>query len=426
MSTAPAGRANRVDDFADARIDRFDGTNRCAESRVPDHVRVREIDEDEIVLPADDGVAHGIGDAGGGHLGLEVVGRHFLGRREHLAIFPFEGFLATAVEEVRHVRILLGLGAAKLLVSRPGDDLREDVRKDVFRKGDRQIEFAVVLGHARVAARERSAGPAGELVEVGDGERAGELARSIGPEVEMKAGVFRLDAVVVADGERFDELVGLAGGVAGVDALARRGGPGALRLDDGAVGALHAFPAIVPIHGPVAPGDGADASRAAGELGLELGQVPGRRARLHVAAVEKRVDDDGHAGTLRHVDQPEQVHERRVDAAVAHEAEEVQAAMRLLRLGHDVDDHAVPGEGAGVNLVVDLRDVHHRDAAGAQIHVPNLAVAHLARGQAHVGAARSDDAAGVAREDRGERRCRARGGSHCRRSLPARRSRRAR
>ena len=53
------------------------------------------------------------------HLGLLVVGRDVAcGEGIILRSSPIERLLAPAVEEVRHVRVLLGLGAAKLLAAR--------------------------------------------------------------------------------------------------------------------------------------------------------------------------------------------------------------------------------------------------------------------------------------------------------------------
>ena len=182
---------------------------------------------------------------------------------------------------------------------------------------------------------------ASERVEVREGQRARQLAGPIGAEVEVEGRVFGFDAVVVADDEGLDELVGLSGREAPVDALPGRRGAGAVGFGDDAVRPLHALPAVVAIHRPVPARDGADHAGPTRELLLERGDVPRRRSGLHVAAVEERVDDDGHAGAPGEIDECQQVSERRVDAAVAHEAEEVQAPTRLLGLGDDVDEHGV-------------------------------------------------------------------------------------
>ncbi len=174
---------------------------------------------------------------------------------------PSNGLLAPAVEEVRHVRVLLRLGAPELRETGARDDLGEDVRVGLLRERDRKAERAVVRRHARVATSERRAGTvARNASNVGEGESARQLARAVGAEVEVQGGVARADAVVAADHERLDELVGLAGGVAALDALPVRCRPrGALGGDDGAVGSLDALPAVVAVHAPVAAAHGADA-----------------------------------------------------------------------------------------------------------------------------------------------------------------------
>jgi len=54
-----------------------------------------------------------------------------------------------------------------------------------------------------------------------------------------------------------------------------------------------------------------------------------------------------------------------VDPAVAHEADEVQAAAGVFCLSDDLTNYLVGGKCPVVNGVVDLRDVHHRDATRA-------------------------------------------------------------
>ncbi len=149
-------------------------------------------------LPAPIASVTACGDAGSRHLGLLVVRGDVLGRRDHLAVLALERLLAPAVEEVRHVRVLLGLGAA---------ELREPAREMTsgkmsanvsLREGDRQPEGGVVRRHARVASVEgrQPPGPR-ESVERGHREGPRELARAVGPEVEVERRVAGPDAVVV-------------------------------------------------------------------------------------------------------------------------------------------------------------------------------------------------------------------------------------
>ena len=88
-----------------------------------------------------------------------------------------------------------------------------------------------------------------------------------------------------------------------------------------------------------------------------------------------------------------------MDPAVAHEAEQVQAAPRRGRALREPVHDRVLAQGARLDLGVDAGDVHERDAPGAEVQVPDLAVAHLAGGQAHVGAARADEAVRVHGKD---------------------------
>jgi hypothetical protein len=104
------------------------------------------------------------------------------------------------------------------------------------------------------------------------------------------------------------------------------------------------------------------------------------------------------------VDEGEEMLDRAMHAAVGHEAEEMQATASLLRFENDVPDDEVLGQRPVVHREVDPRDVHHGDASGAEVQVPDLAVAHLPGRQPDVRAARSDDAVRVAGLERVERR----------------------
>ena len=88
----------------------IDGGDRAG---VTDHVGVREVDDAERVAVADL-VDDALGDLVGGHLRLVVVARHVARARHELARLPGPRVLAAAVEEVRDVGVLLGLGDVQL------------------------------------------------------------------------------------------------------------------------------------------------------------------------------------------------------------------------------------------------------------------------------------------------------------------------
>jgi hypothetical protein len=125
----------------------------------------------------------------------------------------------------------------------------------------------------------------------------------------VQRGVARADSRVAIDDEGLDELVGLARRVALLDALLRGGGARPLALHDGAEGAFDPLPAVVAIHAPVAPADGADAARTAAELALHGAHVARCGAGLHVAAVEEGVHNGGYARGPGDVDERLEVHE---------------------------------------------------------------------------------------------------------------------
>ena len=56
---------------------------------------------------------HGVGNARGGHFGLQVVGGHF-GRGHQDALFAGERLLHAAIEKVGDVRVLFGFGDAQI------------------------------------------------------------------------------------------------------------------------------------------------------------------------------------------------------------------------------------------------------------------------------------------------------------------------
>ncbi len=397
-------------DGADAGVHRLDGVDGRVElAGVADHVGVGEVDEDEVVLAALDGRHHLVRDAQRAHLGLEIVGGDVARGGDELAVLALEGLLPPAAEEVGHVRVLLGLGAAELAEPRAREELAEGVRDHLLGEGDGEPEGGVVVGHGGVRALVEGAEVVAPLSQqrgdlgrqVAPGEHGGELAHAVGPEVEgearlpadpLRAARAALEALVRADAGGLDELVVGARGVGLGERLARRRRPRRVAADDGLEGFVDAVPALVAVHRPVAAGDGADdALLATFEVRLELGQEAARAPRRGVAAVEEGVDDHRHLPGVGGVDEREEVAQRRVHAAVRDEAEEVEAAAALRGELEGAGDDRVVAQRVVGHGDVDARDVHHRDAARAEVEVPDLAVAHLPDGQADVGPAGPDE-----------------------------------
>lgn len=278
--------ADLVVDAAELGVYGFDGADGGLElTGVADHVGVGEVDDDDVeggvVYRFDDGV----GDAGGGHLRGEVIGRDLL-RGDEGAIFAGEGFLDAAVEEISDVGVFFGFGDAKVAEVGLGHEVGEEVIHRLGGDDDGEGEVLVVLGHADVVKvfGELVEGDGlvefdgcGEVVALGAygvfgkaggaGEDARDLADTVGAVVEVDDDIFIADeaygvAIGIDAGEGRDELVSNVG----IVEVAHAGdgvGVGAafgVACDHGVEGPALLLPAEVAVHGVVAAGDGGESA----------------------------------------------------------------------------------------------------------------------------------------------------------------------
>ena len=155
-------------------------------------------------------------------------------------------------------------------------------------------------------------------------------------------------------------------------------------MDHGAIGLLDALPAIVAVHRVVAAADAGDLAHAVlAHLLLELAQEVDAAVGRRVAAVHEAVDENVlHLVFARHAQQLEQMLDVRMHAAVAHQPDQMQLASAAAL--HRVEQQRLAEEFAAGDQLVDARDVHLDDAAGADIQVAHFAIAHLPFGQADV------------------------------------------
>ncbi len=106
------------------------------------------------------------------------------GDGDELAPLALLRALLAAAEEVRHVRVLLGLGDVQLAAAVRGDDARQRDRRAHRPEDDRIVaERPAVLGQRRVA-RDRRRPAAIDLGAGRLGQRTRDLAHPVGPEVE--------------------------------------------------------------------------------------------------------------------------------------------------------------------------------------------------------------------------------------------------
>ena len=103
------------DNTSYADIDCLDRLDRsCLIAGVADHIAVREVDDDGVILSALDRCYESVADLVSAHLRLKVIGRYLRGRNKETVLARVRLFLA-AVEEEGYVCILLRLSGAELL-----------------------------------------------------------------------------------------------------------------------------------------------------------------------------------------------------------------------------------------------------------------------------------------------------------------------
>ena len=117
-----------------------------------------------------------------------------------------------------------------------------------------------------------------------------------------------------------------------------------------------------------------------GQEGAELTHVTGTGLRVDVATIHEGVDANGLDTVLgSHLDQSLDVAHMRMNTARAHKAHEVESLAVSLDVVHSLDEDLVLGDGAVLDGIVDARKLLEHDAAGTDVEVTHLGVAHLTR-----------------------------------------------
>src|SRR5207248_3644448 len=157
--------------------------------------RVREVDDAEAIPVPLELRTEPFGDLRGGHLGLLVVGADVARAWHEDSGLSAPLLFAAAVEEVRHVRVLLGLGDVQLPNTLLGESLRKRLVDLLLAERGRTVEVVAVArhrGHRDVSLP----------------QPLRQLAGSIGPEIEEDDRIEdRIDSRLVLDDDRLDELV---------------------------------------------------------------------------------------------------------------------------------------------------------------------------------------------------------------------------
>ena len=151
------------------------------------------------------------------------------------------------------------------------------------------------------------------------------------------------------------------------------------------VGPLDPLPPPIAVHRVIAPDDAAGPAasrRLHPPLHLCQKACPGRRQR--VAPVGEGVQDEvWNLERGAELDQGPQMAEARVDAAVGHQPDQVDALGSQERLS----EHRVGGQLTALHGLVDSREILYQDRSGSKIQMADLGVAHLALREPHSPAA---------------------------------------
>ena len=152
-----AGFLDRLGDAAEPGIDRLHRLDRGRQvAGVADHVGIGVVEHDQIVFAGIDRGDRLVGEFGRRHFRLQIVGRDFR-RRHHDAVLAGIGLLAAAVEEIRHVRIFLGLRHAQLRAAGVRHHFAEDVGERL-RREDRRHELVQLVASIASCPRRRRSG----------------------------------------------------------------------------------------------------------------------------------------------------------------------------------------------------------------------------------------------------------------------------
>ena len=276
------------------------------------------------------------------------------------------------------MRVLLGLRDVILAKAPRREHVGQNVVGELLRKRHRRGDIGIVLGQAdEVHLREHWAL---KTIESGIDERARQLSRPVGPEVEEDNDVAVANPAGVKRA-RDQKFVGDAFRIRIHHHVARPAVDRRLRANDCLPRLLHAVPTLVAIHRIIAPANRRDADSPPpsfrGDKALELGNIALTARGRHVATIKEAV----HADVLktardRMLEDREKVLVVRMDASIGEKPHDMQRTAWLLRRIETRVDDLVFVDGTCTARAVDARELLMDDAAGADVQMPDLGVAH--------------------------------------------------
>ena len=273
--------------------------------------------------------------------------------------------------------VLLRFSSAVLTQSSLGHHLTQQVVEGLRWEGHRHRQVLLHLGEGDHI--QPGSVPALKAIEVGQAEGLNDLTSPVGTEVEHQNAVALLHHVV-AQAHRLEEFIGDPCGVAlGQKLLGALVADGTRWVGVEVVGLLRSIPALVAIHGPVTAAEAGQSPDACLLKGvLNQGEGPQGALGGGVPAIGDGVD--GHvldAGRCRPVDQPAEMVDVAVNAAIGAEPQQMQGPTAV---GHALRQRCQLRCVLQLVVAHGVADPHQfltDDPPRTDGEVPHLGVAHL-------------------------------------------------
>ena len=360
-----------------------------------DHVAVGVVADDEIKAVLLDGVHQNVRDRFRAHLRGEVVGGDGRGGYEFPRLSR-EDLLFAAVKEEGDVGVFLRFRHPQLPQSRLADHFPEGVFEPSWRigTGGRQA-FGV--------ARQGDEGGEGrgflsrEAVEGRVQEGLAQLPGAVGAEIHEDHRVPIVDGAFRASAPGgVNEFIRFIAGIGFGQGLGRAGGLASGAFREERIGLGDPIPALVPVHGVVAPHDAGHPTHPEAFQRL-IGGLEGGfgGARGRIPAVEKGVDIDalgapGRGGSGHGQDMVLVA----VYAAGGQKAKQVHRAPRGPRGIHGAHERRILRQLARGGVLINACEFLEDDPARPQVHVPHFRIAHLPFREPHGEPRAVDEAVG--------------------------------
>jgi len=297
------------------------------------------------------------------------------------------------------VGILFGLGNAQLGFAVFGQVIAQYVFQTAGSKCAGCRDAGGVLGQHHETCQLWLTG-AGEGVEIIFNEHPGQFTGAVGTEVHEDYGVAVFNTYGFANGGGLDEFVAFATCVGSFQTFL--GGSGvelALAVDDQVVGLLDTVPAIITVHCEVTTDQAGDTALAQVLEGF-VQQFNGRCGAFGrgIATIEEGVQVDLFCAALvSQLGHCDQVILMAVNTAIRQQTQDVHGLACTHCLVDSGADGRVLKELAITDRLGDAGEILIHHAAGTQVHVADLGVAHLAVRQTDIHARTRDQAVRHAR-----------------------------